>query len=389
MRRWKMALPALALVPALCLPACTAARRAQTANAVTELPPPASALAETSETQPWWETALDEDFAPPETTLVPRITTETETLTETTQALTETATAVQTSKKKAEDTTTTTKRVPATADTTAGATALSASTSAAQSTAVTQAQTTIPSTAKTTAAQTTTTTTRPPKETTTKSPAAAGTKKTVESTTAASTTRTAAQTAVSGSAKDRFNRAQLHPMKTGNTDLDTRVEQILASVTTGGMTTYEKVKAIYDYILSHVEYGRNSLNQSDELNAYVTRQDAILVLSALDTLKEGVGVCDDYAALFMVMTRAVGLDCWYTTGYTTNTKGETKAHSWNTITVDGVEYLSDAQVEDKQSANGVRYTFFCQTYDADIVRRVYSGYDHAASKAAFGNFKRK
>jgi transglutaminase/protease-like cytokinesis protein 3 len=98
-------------------------------------------------------------------------------------------------------------------------------------------------------------------------------------------------------------------------------------------------------------------------------------------------VCDDYSALFLVMTRAIGLDCYYTHGYTTNTKGETKDHVWDTITVGGVDYIFDPQVEDKQSANGIKYTFFCKTYGSSIAK-IYSGYDLAADKAAYNAFRR-
>ncbi len=357
MRRYALIL--LPAVVAASLPGCTASRPLLSAA-----PPETTALATTAEESttemalPWWNTALDDDLALPETTLVPRTElsetqTEPETQTETTAAIPSTTRAVTT-------------------------TAKPATTTAALTETTTEAQTTA---AATTQPSTTTTTTRESTTTTTAKPAAATTKP--ASNKAAQTVRAAA-----GSAQEAINRATLHPMTTGNDELDDRVRTILASITTPSMSTYDKVRAIYNYIIDHVEYGRNSLNQSDELRAYETPQDAIIVLCALDTLKEGVGVCDDYAALFLVMTRAVGLDCWYSKGSTTNTKGETKAHVWNTITVGGQEYLFDAQVEDKQSANGVKYTFFGKTYDDAIVQKVYSGHDLAADKASFGYFKR-
>ena len=353
---------ALLMVPALValsLPACSQAQPAVTTEATEWTSEPTTEPATTAlTTQPWWETACDDDLALPETTLVPRtLPTETETETETRPTATT---------KPSTTSAATTTRPPETTQTTT--------------------TTTQPTTEAVTETTTAVATTKPSTTTATKQSTTA---QPTDTTTAKASTKAAQTVRAAGSAREAFNQAALHPMKTNNAELDERVQTILSSITTPSMPTYDKVKAIYDYILSHVEYGRNSLNQSDELNAYATPHDAVIVLSALDTLNEGVGVCDDYAALFLVMTRAVGLDCRFTTGSTTNTKGEKKDHAWNTIMVGGTAYLFDAQVEDKQSANGVKYTFFCKTYDDSIVKTVYSDYDHAADKAAFGSFKRK
>ena len=52
-----------------------------------------------------------------------------------------------------------------------------------------------------------------------------------------------------------------------------------------------------------------------------------------------------------------------------------------------MDYIFDPQVEDKQSANGIKYTFFCQPYDSSIAK-IYSGYDLAADKAAYNAFRK-
>ena len=184
-----------------------------------------------------------------------------------------------------------------------------------------------------------------------------------------------------------LNSAPLNPQKTNDAELDDAVQRVFERIFTPGMTTYDKVVACYNYIINNTEYGGSYMTVTqDDLTAYQQEQDMWIVLFSKRLLENGKGVCDDYSALFLVMTRAIGLDCYYTHGYTTNTKGETKGHVWDTITVGGVDYIFDPQVEDKQSANGIKYTFFCQPYDSSIAK-IYSGYDLAADKAAYNAFR--
>lgn len=207
---------------------------------------------------------------------------------------------------------------------------------------------------------------------------------TAVSTTAAPTT--AVSTAAAASAQDRFNAAPLNPMQTNDPQLDAQIAQLLGRIVTQDMQTYDKVRACYDYVITHAKYGTPTfMLDEQQMMHYRSMTDAWIVLFSKELLRTGVGVCNDYAALFLVLTRAIGLDCYYIGGNTTNTKGETKGHMWNVITVDGTDYLFDTQVEDKQSADGIRYTFFCKTFSEPIAR-IYSGYDLAQSKAAFGGF---
>ncbi|MCR5485157.1 MAG: transglutaminase domain-containing protein, partial [Clostridiales bacterium] len=235
-----------------------------------------------------------------------------------------------------------------------------------------------PTTTETTSAPPATETTK--KETTTKA-----------ATTKTSTTKASSERAASAPAPDSpeaiLNSAVLHPQYTNDEWLDMQVQSIFSVILKDSMSTYEKVVACYNYMIDTSEYGHMTMfvNPSD-FSRYVNEEDAKTVLFAKSILSNGKGVCDDYAALFLVLTRAIGLDCYYTTGYTTNTKGEKKAHSWNTITVNGKDYIFDVQVEDNQSDYGIKYTFFCKEYDSPI-SKVYSGYDLESSKKSYGGFR--
>ena len=360
MARSVRALTVLILISALCLSGC-GIRNAKlpalqtvrlTASTVTETTEPGSAWAS-------WTSKTETDAAEACDVALPMeraLTTETE---ETTEAETEPPTTVPST-----TTPTTTTTAPSTTVT-------------ETTTATTKPTTTKPTTTKPT-------TTKP---TTAKAAKTAAAKTTTRTSTDAATSAQKAQSAPT-SAQAILNRAVLHPQKTNDAELDAAVQQVFSQIFRPGMSTYDKVLACYNYIINNAEYGRTKMTVTqDDLQSYQTEQDVWIVLFAKRILNTGTGVCDDYSALFLVMTRAIGLDCYYTHGYTTNTKGETKDHVWDTITVDGVDYIFDPQVEDKQSANGIKYTFFCQPYTSSIAK-IYSGYDLAADKAAYNAFRK-
>lgn len=56
---------------------------------------------------------------------------------------------------------------------------------------------------------------------------------------------------------------------------------------------------------------------------------------------EGQAVCAGYAELFQDMCKAIGLECYYITGYTTQGGKEPVYHAWNGVTIDGLTYYVD------------------------------------------------
>ena len=89
-----------------------------------------------------------------------------------------------------------------------------------------------------------------------------------------------------------------------------------------------------------------------------------VILRAYDILISDVGVCNDYSAAFMVMTRAIGLECFYVEGKTNNISGGYSGHIRNNVRINGTLYTFDVQVEANitDRAGGVNtYTRFCKT----------------------------
>ncbi len=150
-----------------------------------------------------------------------------------------------------------------------------------------------------------------------------------------------------------LNSVTLNPQKTGDKLLDPLVESILARITNSNMSTYEKVKACYDYAINNFSYGQGSGNGWG-IKGW-----------AYDVLTSNVGVCNNYSSAFAVMTRSIGLEAYLQNGQTSSSKGGFTGHTWCTIMINGVPYLFDPQVEDNIAKGGAIYYYkFCKPYDS-------------------------
>ena len=150
-----------------------------------------------------------------------------------------------------------------------------------------------------------------------------------------------------------LNNAQLYPTSTGEDYCDEIVWQTLNQITTEDMTTCEKVRACYDYLVDTCTYGDNVLRLDFPEDNGTARAYGMLV--------GHVGACDDYSCAFAALTRAIGLNCYTVYGQTARADGGYTGHIWCVIAVDGVEYVFDPQIDDNIGANV--YYRFCMTYD--------------------------
>lgn len=182
-----------------------------------------------------------------------------------------------------------------------------------------------------------------------------------------------------------LNSASLTPMLTGDTELDQMTANILAKIITDKMTTYQKVKACYDYIIKHTVYGSNGVLEIYAPIPYASYDDNLIVLEAKELFKNGKGVCDDYTSAFLVLTRRIGLRCYFTGGETSKASGGFTPHAWDIICVGSTPYVFDAQIEDKLAKGGtIGYVRFCKTYAQ--VSKKYTGYNTETSIMDFNNF---
>lgn len=126
----------------------------------------------------------------------------------------------------------------------------------------------------------------------------------------------------------------LYPEETtGYTDLDAELNRIFAQIITADMDTHDKLKACYDYLITHTEYGSNGYFGGSYSMAY-------------GLLTTGLGVCDHYSAAFAVMARKIGVPVYTVGGTTHKSNGDFTPHAWCQMDFNGVTYIFDPQVED-------------------------------------------
>lgn len=120
----------------------------------------------------------------------------------------------------------------------------------------------------------------------------------------------------------------------------------LTSMNIASLSSYDKVKAIYDYVCKSCNYDSSPL--TDDYTRF----------SAYGAIGKGSAVCQGYTSLFYRMCREAGIGCKVITGAN---------HSWNIVQIDGVYYCVDATWDDNYYNAGLAYTYFlkCASHFAD------------------------
>lgn len=160
-------------------------------------------------------------------------------------------------------------------------------------------------------------------------------------------------------AEQLLNSITLNPQVSGNVELDAVIQSVLAQIISPNMSTYQKVKACYDYLITHSSYGTRGeviyIPQGWDSNEYIAYQ----------ILTTGVGVCDHYSAAFAYMMRAIGIEnSFIDGGYAGVSGGGYRSHAWAIIRIGGVHYVFDPQIEDNIAKGGtIKYYRFCKTYN--------------------------
>lgn len=129
--------------------------------------------------------------------------------------------------------------------------------------------------------------------------------------------------------------------------VDQRTDEILAQIITSGMSDYDKVKAVHDWIVLNIEYDL-TLNNSYPYEALTT----------------GKVVCYGYALLTYQMLEKVGVRTLLIVGpvrdgYSSGSESST-LHGWNMVRIDSEWYQYDATWDDPvpDEKGRVRHDFF-------------------------------
>ena len=193
--------------------------------------------------------------------------------------------------------------------------------------------------------------------------------------------------APSGSIESILNSAKLNPTKTGYPTLDNYATSVLNSVTNNSMSTYEKVKAVYDWVINNMSYQLGFVigEEIDSLiNTYgFYEKDAVEVFLATNGFGTHRGSCDNYSAMFMVLTRRIGLDSYVISARNKDGSGHTTVN----IKINGKWYNFDPQREDNSLKNGkIMYYAFGED---DNDSKPYTYVNRNSDVASFHGFQKQ
>jgi hypothetical protein len=137
-----------------------------------------------------------------------------------------------------------------------------------------------------------------------------------------------------------------HGGVSGNAMVDGFVASILDSAITPGMSSRDKVKAIYDYMIYNFVHDDNAMPiiaLGDDSGIGNPLADAVEY--ALPIIMTKNGTCDVFANVFRLLALRLGFECNYVSGQYVNGNGSKTGHGWNQIKVDDEWYWVDVDVE--------------------------------------------
>jgi len=116
---------------------------------------------------------------------------------------------------------------------------------------------------------------------------------------------------------------------------------IIESVITQGMTEYEKVLAIHDWLCENITYGESPDDSDQDIyGALVLRK----------------ARCAGYAKAFTYLLDKVGIRSEVISGDSLDKSGNSVAHAWNLVYIDGEPYYFDVTWDDE--ADKITYDWF-------------------------------
>lgn len=182
---------------------------------------------------------------------------------------------------------------------------------------------------------------------------------------------TISKTAPSGT--KGVKKAKRIPIYTGNANMDYMAEKMCkaAGVKTS-MSDEQKVKKIYHYMTTHFKHVHNTATRKkyynltklkSKIKSFKKSSDKKFTNNkiiytyldpwyAQDSMVHRGGVCDNHAAIFMILCNHVGIEAGRCGGYYKNLNGSLAPHAWNYAVVNGKTYYYDVDVEIQNYKNG-------------------------------------
>lgn len=131
-------------------------------------------------------------------------------------------------------------------------------------------------------------------------------------------------------------------------ELQRRVCDIIAAVTTPDMSSEQKLRACYQYVMDSSRYKRDVETPSGDWTGRY----------AQEILSTGRGNCYRYASGFSYLAKGLGYETRVVTGTVRSTKGGQTPHGWTEVYINGGWYVFDAVMEDSRHVD-----MFGRTYE--------------------------
>lgn len=170
-------------------------------------------------------------------------------------------------------------------------------------------------------------------------------------------------------AQERIDSAELNPVAPQSDALDDLLDDLLDEIVDPEHQPYEQLQDCYDYLVETVSYGSHTRNLGTLVGDGVSCRQIYNSYGEVEgfgavALTAKVGMCNAYASAFILLARKIGLEAQLVRGSTRSAGGGYAYHEWAEITVDGVTYLFDPQLEqDLVQAGLPAYSVFCKTYE--------------------------
>ena len=169
-------------------------------------------------------------------------------------------------------------------------------------------------------------------------------------------------------------------------DLQIEIDKIVAM--TEGMTDFEKILFVHDYIVLNCEYDYDLLEMLNNQNGRLDGEIRSERYTEYSVLVNGTGICGSYALAYRAVLNAAGVECLYLSSEEMN-------HAWNLVKIDGNWYHCDLTWDDTGYGNDYHYgiaerTYFLRT-DAEIMRlnhRTWTPGQYKATSEAFSEMPR-
>lgn len=159
-----------------------------------------------------------------------------------------------------------------------------------------------------------------------------------------------------------------------------KARSIIAAIIKPGMSEYDKVLAIHDYIVLN---GRYTARSNDPfIQASLHKTEGILLY--------GAGVCSSYAGTMYLLLGMADIEALFVPGIAQNRNGLTELHAWNKVKIDGMWYNIDVTWNDPtpDRSGVVSYAYFGLTDKALSATHTWHKESYPAANSTYYNYYR-